>query len=779
MPIVTLDPDEPLDPVDQPAAPAAPKIVPLAPDEPLDRDRPASSWLGPPSGLWEPLDTGLQTFNAMTNAAVRAATFGLSDAMSAAIPAVRHTIERMQAPTSDAPADAIPAPETGFLPAPPAGDGSAAFSQDYQRALARQRTDETSFAADHPLLDLGATIAGAATGGAPLARGAATIPRVAGLARQALAGLGLGGLGGAAAGVTPATAEPSWGGAIEDVLGGAGAGAVAGAALPPVAALAGRLISPLTRAVAPTVQKLTGGAGAGAVAGAALPPVAALAGRLISPLTRAVAPTVQKLTGGVLGSDAAGNQAIRVIAGRIAQDAAAGGAGVNDLQTAIAAIPAGKPLALVDVGDANVQGLAGKIARQPGAGRTVALNAFGDRTGDAASRIVDDINTGITPQTAYNSEQALLAQRKAAAAPAYQNFYAQPALNPDHLEPGGALTGLMQRPSMKDAAARALKTAQEEGRDPNSLGITFNEAGDPVFQEAPSWQTLDYIKGGLDDHLDQWRDKLTGRLQLDRQGKAALGTQQTFVDFLDKNNPAYAAARDAWAGPSASLGALRQGQNFRSFLPDELKAMFNGANPQLRPSEQEFFRVGAADTMRQGAMRTGNTIGIIGSNEANNRGASLLKQQLQPLFTDPNAFNSFIGRAEAEARMLQTQARTIGGSRTSTDLAEQGSGAGGVVGPLVTGLGAAVGHEPYLAATQLATGLSRLANLPEINAPEVNRRIADRLFSADPAVQTQTLRDILALPSPAGVRAALPAGNLAAQFVPSLGPRVAPWFNQR
>jgi hypothetical protein len=309
-----------------------------------------------------------------------------------------------------------------------------------------------------------------------------------------------------------------------------------------------------------------------------------------------------------------------------------------------------------------------------------------------------------------------------------------------------------------------LRIAQEEGRDPASLGITFNTAGDPVFAEVPSWQTLDYIKRGLDDHLDQWRNPF-GKLALDENGRAALGTQRAFVDFLDKNNPDYAAARAAWGGPSEALAALKQGQNFRTLGPQQIAATIADMNP----SEQQFYRIGAADTLRQAATSTGDVRGLVGANAANQRGATRLSEQLRPLFTDDAAFERFAERAQSEAKMLETQGRLIGGSATAARVAEDaGGGVGGPVAQVVTGIGALSSGGPagiVLGGSQLATGLGRLAHLPEINAPLVNAAVARRLYSTDPAVQQETLTRLLAMPSPSGMRLAAPAGSLAAHLM--------------
>jgi len=348
----------------------------------------------------------------------------------------------------------------------------------------------------------------------------------------------------------------------------------------------------------------------------------------------------------------------------------------------------------------------------------------------------------------------------------YQAAYAAPALNPDHLEPGGALATLMQRPSMRDAIPTALRLAAEEGRDPSSMGITVNAAGEPIFQAVPSWQTLDYIKRGLDQNLEQYRN-VFGRLELNTQGNADNNTRNAFVRFLDDNNPLYAPARASYAEPAQALGALRQGTNFQQLGPDDIEATLRG----MTPNEQTYYRVGAADALRTSAARTGNATAITGSNLATHRGADYSQQQIRALlYDDPTAADNLIARGQAENQMLTTANRLVGGSPTAARVAEDGTAtAGGAVPHLVAGV-AALPHEPLFGATQLATGFGRLASLPEIGGREVNAEIARRLLSADPAAQRLTLQQALTVPSPLGVRLAYPLGGLAGAMVPTTVP---------
>ncbi|HEY1301434.1 MAG TPA: hypothetical protein VGF07_13120 [Stellaceae bacterium] len=658
--------------------------------------------------------------------AVRSATFGLSDPVAALGGAAGLALRRE-----------LPMP--GQAPGPP-----GSFGTDYQRLLRDQMAQHELWAKANPWANIGASVLGGAVGSAPRP-GPAVVSVPAGgvsLAGRMATGGGIGAAGGTVGAVGPASADVSsdrgfWGNVWDvarDLGAGALTGGVLGAGLQPAAAIAGRF-------AAPAARWLTSGFGPGSVV-----------------------------------PNAAANQATRVIAGRLADDINAGGTDIPNLQSTLAGFPPGKPLSIADIPEtSNVQALAGKVARLPGLSRNIVNQTLELRTGGAAQRIVDDIDANITPLTEFDARNQLQAQKQRDATAPYQAAYAAAPLNPDHLEQGGALDVLMQRPSMRAAIPAALKLAAEEGRDPSGMGITFNAAGDPIFQAVPSWQTLDYVKRGLDQNLEQYRN-VFGRLELNTQGRADNNTRNAYVQFLDDNNPLYAPARASYAEPAQALGALRQGTRFWELGPDDIEATLRG----MTPNEQTYYRVGAADALRTSAQANGNATAITGTNLATHRGADYTQQQIRALLYDtPDAAETLIGRGQAENQMLTSANRMIGGSPTAPRMAEDaGAGAAGGALPHLVAGAAAFPHEPLFAATQLASGFSRLANLPEVGGKEVNAEIARRLLSTDPAMQRLTLQEALTVPSPLGIRLAYPLGGLAGAMVPTAVPAVQSYVNR-
>lgn len=455
----------------------------------------------------------------------------------------------------------------------------------------------------------------------------------------------------------------------------------------------------------------------------------------------------------------ADTQAMARVGNALKADVAAGGAGPMEIGGALANAGA-TPLTTMDVGGENLRGLAGQVARLPGPGRQQIMSALNARDADAGSRLAEATNnmTGGSPGGNFLVERALNTQAKTAAAPLYGQAYMAPPISPDIVYDGGALDKLMARPSMHSAATRALSIAKEEGRDPASLGIGFNPAGDPVFEQVPSWNTLDYVKRGLDDVLNGYRDSTTGRLNLDEQGRAIDQTRRSFLDILDQNNPAYAQARAAYSGPQQSRGALLQGAQAFNKDPDEITSDLGA----LSPGDQSFYRLGAANELKTQLAKTSS-----GGNEALRiMGNNYKQQQLRAIF--PNA-DQLLGPAGAENTMYGTKQAVLGNSATAARLAQDQSGEGpGVLRPLAEALTGFATHEPVMAAKSGYSALQSIFKGNGAMTPEVGDKIAGALLQSDPMAAKAWLSNAFnrAVPPPVNLRPLTPLVDLSAQQAP-------------
>lgn len=255
--------------------------------------------------------------------------------------------------------------------------------------------------------------------------------------------------------------------------------------------------------------------------------------------------------------------------------------------------------------------------------------------------------------------------------------------------------------------------------DPSELAITgLDDAGDPIVGKVPNLRTLDAVKRGLDDILEQYRDKVSGRLVLDQRGRAVEGVRKALVSELDGltggAEGAYAQARNAWGGPSQAMDSMARGKGFANADPRVLAKSVG----DMSEGEREFFRAGVADkikdmisTTRDGADATRRIFG-------NDR----IRQQLQAVFPDEASYNAFAKQIEAEALFARNRNQMLGNSRTSfRDAAREDMGfdpGGAVAHGLMGNFGAAI-------ADAARSGMNYLKRPPQ----SVVDQLAEALFT--------------------------------------------------
>jgi hypothetical protein len=228
----------------------------------------------------------------------------------------------------------------------------------------------------------------------------------------------------------------------------------------------------------------------------------------------------------------------------------------------------GVPLALMDQGD-NLRGLAGSLSRRPGASRTLVREAVIDRQAGQGERVRGAIERDLGPiVNPMDQGDQLIQQARTAAKPLYEKAYSNPGASVVDMQ------DLAGRPSFRKALQKAANLAAEEGDNPMALGFQFDEAGDVLLTDVPSFKTMDYIKRGLDDVVEGFRDSTTGKLNLNTgEARATNETLRTFISRMDKVNPDYAAARAAYAGPAKQREALDMGRKSVNMSADEIQRL--------------------------------------------------------------------------------------------------------------------------------------------------------------------------------------------------------------
>lgn len=377
------------------------------------------------------------------------------------------------------------------------------------------------------------------------------------------------------------------------------------------------------------------------------------------------------------------DRAVQVVLGRIDQDAKYGGPTVQHVMDALNTARASqKPLTLADLGGENIKQLGGYVARQPGESRNFARSVLMGRDADAGARLNSDVSRYISSgPTMQQTAEALTEARSNAAAPLYEEaFSANQSVS----------SKLLDRILNTDAGKAALEGARQRmsnrmslmGKPDPELAEQAREAGQILKGGVASGlklKTWDLIKQDLDDTINSTKRKvINGTARKGELGelidlKRAMVRELDNQDITARAGPnsmkpeggAYARARAAYSGPSQSLDALEAGKEIFKQTPEEISAAF----AKLNPNDQEFYRTGVADVLRERIAKTG-----VGGNEAR----ALIKNdwtrnQLKPIFPTDEAFNNFADAVGAEHTMADTTTRMLRGSQTAERLAEDQS----------------------------------------------------------------------------------------------------------
>lgn len=319
---------------------------------------------------------------------------------------------------------------------------------------------------------------------------------------------------------------------------------------------------------------------------------------------------------------------------------------------------AGKPAMPADMGD-NMRSLGGFVAKQPGAGRKLAKDALQKRQLGQIDRITDDIKKYVSPDDLYTSMDDLIAKRSNDAAPHYQKAYEKNFIWSDRLEE------LLNRKPVQKALKNAVETIETKGGDPRALGFDFNEAGDVVYLKTPSMEALDYIKRGMDDVIERYRDGTTGKLNLDTKGQHFNALLKDYKNELVRLNPDYGKALKAYSGPSQSMDIIERGRSYQRQNPEEIKRYIKG----LSPDDRELYRIGVAQKMIDVAESR-----VHGADKARALLGSPKKEKaLAEVFGGDNKLKGLLNSFDLESTMHRTYAKATGGSPTQPLQAEAGS----------------------------------------------------------------------------------------------------------
>lgn len=416
-------------------------------------------------------------------------------------------------------------------------------------------------------------------------------------------------------------------------------------------------------------------------------------------------------------------------------------AGRDDLRTSLdEAAQLGVPMSLADASP-HLTTLGGAAVRRSPNASGVAERAFlprargqVDRLGSAVERDLGPI--GNIPQLSIELGQ----QAKTAAGPAYDAFYAAPGASSVNI------ADISGRPSFRSALGRARNIAAEEGRDPTSLGFDLDGQGEVALGRVPSFQTLDYVKRGMDDVLEDFRNPLTGRLDLTTRSRPINDTKNLLLNRIDStlspadpNASLYAQARQAYSGPSASRDALSRGQDALTLSPDELGIQVAGQSPEHLSQMQLGYRsalMNRARSIRDNSNPFESTLG--------NPNARARIDTLYP--GNPGNANLFRTR-DLEQGLARTTNDILGNSKTAQRGIADNAFTEGAGSALATDMASMVAGGVPTASIARTLGASKLKNALTLGGEGRAVRKADELapilFDTDPLRSAALMDDII------------------------------------
>lgn len=405
----------------------------------------------------------------------------------------------------------------------------------------------------------------------------------------------------------------------------------------------------------------------------------AATGALIGAPVGAVAPSVvsgiQSAARGVRGAFAPEAGAAADLGRAITRDETTAG----EMAARVIGAQADRPgmVTAADVGGENVRGLAERVAQTPGSGRSKIVPALTQRQTDQAGRITEDLRslTG-TRRSAYQTTEAVVQERAAAASPLYQTAYEAG----DHAVWSSTLERLSGSPTVQNAMRGAVKVWQDnaiaDGFGAMNPGAMVSRGGRLEFLDGkvpafPNIQFWDYTKRIIDDQIGT-----ALRVGENQKARTLTRLQTVLRSELDTIVPEYRAARDAWAGPSAFLNAIDDGRGIlsKSISAEEMTPAFRA----LSPSEQEGYRIGAISSI---VAKMGNDPARLADMTKYLR-APEVRAKIAAIMPNEETAAVWARRLDFETRASELTGRALGGPATARRLAEA-QDAKGIVGDLV------------------------------------------------------------------------------------------------
>ncbi len=237
----------------------------------------------------------------------------------------------------------------------------------------------------------------------------------------------------------------------------------------------------------------------------------------------------------------------------------------------------------------------------------------------------------------------------------------------------------------KSIASTEAAAAKLRGEDPAKYKLKEvyvpKEIKPGIFEmelkEIPDVRTLDYIKRGIDSVIEKG---YKGEGMSSAEANALKNLRKEFVNAIDENVPAYAAARAKYAGDLEVKDALTMGmKDFNKLKQEEITKFLSTASD----AEKQAFRTGAMRYLQDTIFDKPNAAGtILRSDKMGNK--------LQAMFDTPEEYALIKAALEKEALFYSRAGDALAGSRTTPKAeaiqrveAAPSTGPGNIVGSIV------------------------------------------------------------------------------------------------
>jgi hypothetical protein len=394
----------------------------------------------------------------------------------------------------------------------------------------------------------------------------------------------------------------------------------------------------------------------------------------------------------------------------------------------------GVPYSIADA-DPSMRQTLGSATRLSPEARASVGSQLRDRSNGQADRIVQALSQQAPVVDMRATSNAIRTQARSAADPLYREAFAMPA------PVNSAIDEMLSTPAGSRAARSAYDIALNEGRSPAELALALNPDGTVRIDASPTYETLDLIKRGFDQSLNEFRNPVTGRLDLEGNPMAQSieGLRQRFVSELDAGNPIYSQAREAYASNIRPRAALQSGYDATGSgkTPNDIQTMIASL---LSDPERDAFRSGYTTSLADQAGRlrdSGNPFEAIA-------GAPAQREKLGIVFPEGSRVAS---QLPYERDMAETSRAVLGGSPTQERALADQRFTGSNLAPdaMEIGASAITGVPPVNIITRALSAPARgiMGQRGQRAASEQANSIATLLSNSDPLEAAAALREML------------------------------------